>query len=287
MGERAERTLETRSIAKPWLFFALMFGWSWLFWSPVVFSGQSQLAFPGILLYALGGLGPPVAAIFLLYRVHPPEDRRGYWRRVVDARRIGLVWYAVILLLPLGWNILGILTGVLLGAPAPSFERAAELLGSPLSIVPFVAVVLLFGPLPEELGWRGYALDGLLERRSALAASLILGAVWALWHWPQFFMRDSYIGEAFPVGSAVFWVGWVLPTVAYSVMFTWIYNHTGRSILSAILFHFAANFWGELLTVRGEMVLYRSVWIVVMVIAVVSIWGPKTLTRRPSGAGAV
>lgn len=94
-------------------------------------------------------------------------------------------------------------------------------------------------------------------------------------------MQGSYIGEAFPVGSAVFWVGWVLPTVAYSVMYTWIYNHTGRSILSAILFHFAANFWGELLVVRGETVLYRSAWIVVLVIAIVLIWGPRTLTRRP------
>lgn len=164
----------------------------------------------------------------------------------------------VSLLLPLAWNVLGILTGELLGAPAPSFEGAAELLASPLSIVPFVAVVLLFGPLPEELGWRGYALDGLLERRSALAASLILGAVWALWHWPQFFMQGSYIGEAFPIGSAIFWAGWVLPTVAYSVMYTWIYHHTGRSILSAILFHFAANFWG-----------------------------PRTLIRRPGRAGTV
>jgi uncharacterized protein len=288
VAERGGQPHQEPSTAnKPWLFFALALGWSWLLWIPVAALGMSQLAFPGFALYALGGLGPTLAAIFLLYRAHQPGDRYDYWRRVVDFRRIGLIWYTVILLLPLAWNVLGILTGVLFGAPAPSFERAAELLGSPLSIVPFFVVVLLFGPLPEELGWRGYALDGLLWRRSALAASLILGAVWTLWHWPQFFMQDSYISEAFPMGSAVFWAGWVLPTVAYSVVYTWIYNHTGRSILSAILFHFAANFWGELLTVRGEMVLYRSVWIVVMVIVIVSIWGPRTLTRRPSQAGAV
>jgi membrane protease YdiL (CAAX protease family) len=154
----------------PWLFFALVLGWSWLLWIPIVLSGQSQLAFPGILLYVLGGLGPPLAAVFLLYRVQPLEDRRDYWRRVVDARRISPIWYAVICLLPLALNVLGILTGILLGAPAPSFERAGELLASPLSIVSFYLVVLLFGPLPEELGWRGYALDELQERQSALTA---------------------------------------------------------------------------------------------------------------------
>lgn len=149
-GARAPTPRSTRR--RPWLFFGLALGWSWVFWVPVVLSGESQLAFPGFLLYALGGLGPPVAAIFLLYRMHPPEDRRDYWLRVVDFGRIGLTWYAVIFLLPLAWNILGLLTGVLLGAPAPSSERAAELLASPLSIVLFVLVVLLFGPLPEELG---------------------------------------------------------------------------------------------------------------------------------------
>jgi hypothetical protein len=111
-------------------------------------------------------------------------------------------------------------------------------------------------------------------------ASLVLGCDWTLWHWPQFFMQDSYIAGAFPIGSAVFWVGWVLPTVLY----TWIYNLTGRMILSAILLHFMVNFWGELLSVRGEMVVYRSVWTVVVVIAIVLIWGPKTLRGRRGGA---
>ena len=94
-------------------------------------------------------------------------------------------------------------------------------------------------------------------------------------------MEDSYIAGAFPKGSAIFWTGWVLPTITSSVMYTWIYNRTGRSILSAIMFHFSTNFWGEVLAVRGEMVLYRSIWIVVLVILIVIIWGPKTLTRRP------
>jgi membrane protease YdiL (CAAX protease family) len=253
---RSEAHTDTRHLLRrPWLFFALALGWSWLLWIPVVLAGASQLAFPGFILCALGGLGPPAAAILLLYRMHQPQDRRDYWRRVVAFRRIGLAWYGLIVLLPVAWNILGILTVVLFGAPVPSFERTAELLSDPLYIVPFAAVVLLFGPLPEEHGWRGYALDGLSARHSALAASLILGATWALWHWPQFFMEDSYIAEAFPIGSA---------------------------ILSAILFHFSTNFWDEVLAVRGEMVLYRSIWIVVLVIVIVIVWGPETL-RRQSG----
>ena len=44
----------------------------------------------------------------------------------------------------------------------------------------------------EELGWRGYVLDRLQEKRSALVSSLILGVVWSLWHLPLFFVQGSY-----------------------------------------------------------------------------------------------
>lgn len=62
LRERAEviprpgTTSSTR--LRPWTYFALTLGWSWLLWLPVVLSGQTQLAFPGILLYALGGIEP-------------------------------------------------------------------------------------------------------------------------------------------------------------------------------------------------------------------------------------
>jgi len=58
-------------------------------------------------------------------------------------------------------NILALLLSVLAGSPLPEFETAKNLLFEPWRIIPFVVFILLYGPLPEELGWRGYALDGL------------------------------------------------------------------------------------------------------------------------------
>ena len=51
---------------------------------------------------------------------------------------------------------------------------------------PFAIFILLFGPLPEEMAWRGYALDGLQSKWNALEASLILGIAWTIWHLPLF-----------------------------------------------------------------------------------------------------
>ncbi|MCD4754081.1 MAG: CPBP family intramembrane metalloprotease [Anaerolineaceae bacterium] len=42
-------------------------------------------------------------------------------------------------------------------------------------------------PEPEEFGWRGYALPKLQDKYGPLAASLVIGIVWGIWHC-QFFL---------------------------------------------------------------------------------------------------
>ncbi len=84
----------------------------------------------------------------------------------------------------------------------------------------------------EELGWRGYALPGLQSRIGALPASLVIGVIWAAWHLP-FYADPS-------VHLLPFWTDFGLFTVtlvSQSVLATWIYNGTGRSVLATILYH--------------------------------------------------
>jgi uncharacterized protein len=105
----------------------------------------------------------------------------------------------------------------------------------PLAVLPvwFGLTVLFFGG-PEEPGWRGYALPRLQCRYNALAASLALGAVWALWHGPLWFMPDlGYQDLSYPL--------YVIQVMALCVVFTWLFNSTGGSVLLAVLMHAAAN----------------------------------------------
>ena len=100
-----------------------------------------------------------------------------------------------------------------------------------VSALDFVVFVLVVG---EELGWRGYALPLLLERRSAVTASLILGVLWGLWHLPTFLVPGTpQYGLPMPA--------FVLLTIEYSILMTWVYLHTKGSVLSATLFHGAIN----------------------------------------------
>jgi membrane protease YdiL (CAAX protease family) len=74
----------------------------------------------------------------------------------------------------------------------------------------------------------------LLEKGSALTASLILGALWGLWHLPTFLVPGTP-QYGLPL------VAFVLLTVEYSILMTWVFLHTHGSVLIATLFHGAIN----------------------------------------------
>jgi uncharacterized protein len=81
----------------------------------------------------------------------------------------------------------------------------------------------------EEIGWRGFALPHLQRRYSALTSSLIIGLAWGLWHWPNYlFPADSH-----------WWLLLALIPMALgtSVVFTWVYNSTGGSLLAVVVLH--------------------------------------------------
>ncbi|MHA1833521.1 MAG: methyltransferase domain-containing protein [Candidatus Baldrarchaeia archaeon] len=174
-------------------------------------------------------------------------------------------------------NTLALLLSVLTGSPWPEFETARNLLSEPWRIFPFVVFILLYGPLPEELGWRGYALDGLQARYDAFSSSLILGVVWSLWHLPLFFMKGQWQHDVLKFGTLNFWT-FIFSPIFLSILFTWIYNNTNRSTLSAILFHFMCNLSGNFIPLTEQSRLYSLILIIILSMVVTLIFGPETLT---------
>ena len=138
--------------------------------------------------------------------------------------RVGLPWYVIALGLPTVLSIATAGLSYLLGA-SKSIQVGA------LTVLELVLFVLVVG---EELGWRGYALPLLLEKRSAVTASLILGVLWALWHLPTFVVPGT---PQYGLPLAAF----VLLTIEYSILMTWVFLHTLGSVLIATLFHGAIN----------------------------------------------
>jgi membrane protease YdiL (CAAX protease family) len=270
-------------LSSPWAFFALALGWSWLFWIIVILLGISFETPMGLVLGLLGLLGPMVAGLTSIYVAHGKETRRDYWRRLVDVKRIGSRWYLVILLFVPVLFALAVAFDMLFGGTGASWEEPAlRIFAAPWSIIPFALSIILVGPL-EEFGWRGYVLDRLQERWSMLVSSLVLGVIWALWHLPLFFIKNSYQYNL-GAGSQSFWL-FMIGIIPLTVVFSWIFNNTGRSTLAAMLFHFMVNFTGELVALTPRAELYSILLWFAAAVVVVMAWRAKALRPAQSAPG--
>jgi membrane protease YdiL (CAAX protease family) len=45
--------------------------------------------------------------------------------------------------------------------------------------------------MSEEFGWRGYVLPRFQAKWNALVSSVVLGAIWASWHVPLWFIPEA------------------------------------------------------------------------------------------------
>lgn len=137
----------------------------------------------------------------------------------------------------------------------------------PLGVGALLLWFLTFG-LGEETGWRGFALPRLQRGRSALAATVILTAFWALWHLPQFF----YLFEP----SMAF--GWVIGLFAGAVLLTWLYNSARDSVLMVAIWHACFNFVAGSNAGVGALPAVVSAIVILWAVAVIARTGPKHLT---------
>jgi membrane protease YdiL (CAAX protease family) len=93
-----------------------------------------------------------------------------------------------------------------------------------------IALVVLFfvTNFGEEIGWRGYALPKLQDRMSPLAAAVVLGLVWAVFHWVALAGNDTPL--AYIAVSTVH-------LVAISVFMSYIFNRSRESVPAVALAH--------------------------------------------------
>jgi membrane protease YdiL (CAAX protease family) len=209
------------------IFFVVTYVVAWAFWVPLVILQERVAPALDLVLKILGSATPSVLAIVLVAHLQGRGEVRRLLRRLLIGR-VNIGWYAAIVALT-ALPVLAVWVSTLLGAPTPVVAAT----------VPGVLSVFLFSIFPgsalgEELGWRGFALPRLQARRSALTASLIVGAVWGTYHFPLFLLGS-------PVRPFALFLPFALSCVIMSVFYTWMYNGTGGSLLLAVLLHAATN----------------------------------------------
>lgn len=188
--------------------------------------------------------------------------------------RVGWRWYIIALFLyPVVLASAVLLNGVWTQTPIDFSEVFAhKIFGTHANLAALVLPYFIFDFLTngEEMGWRGYVLPRLQARHSALVSSLILGMIWAFWHFPRYLA---------PGNSVSF--GWMFVKVlADAVIYTWVYNSTRGSLLLTTILHAAGNTAGVFLPIANtqsaeHLDVYITAIVFLIVIATVIAFFPK------------
>ncbi len=154
-------------------------------------------------------------------------------------------WLVLAAILPL--PVVGAITALSLGVPGVTFDSSLNLpahFGLPSG--PFWTLVALSGMVGvgatvngvlafgEEFGWRGYLLWELAPL-GFWKASLVIGAVWGIWHAPLIIAGHNY--PSFPV-IGVF--AFTITCIAMAPLFTYLVVRS-QSVLPAAIFHGVFN----------------------------------------------
>lgn len=251
-------------------YFALTFSVSWIgalaVAAPYLTRYQSLPKMAGILMFPAMLLGPSSVGIVMTRIVDGRSGLRDLFSRMLPGR-IPAHWYAALFIPPA--LILTVLfcfkTFV-----SPNYAPNRFLLG------------ILFGVpagLLEEIGWTGYAFPKMRSHHNELAASIVLGLLWSLWHLPVI----DYLGAATPHGNywLPFFLVFAVAMTAMRVLICWIYTNT-HSVLMAQLMHVSST--GSLVVLSaprltpGQEVLWYGVY-------GVSLWLAVAIVAKACGKG--
>lgn len=231
-----------------WGYIIAVFGWSGLFYLPSFLVPSSFLT---TLMRYLAGAGPLVMGIGWTYAMQSKTELRRYWLQATTFNKTRLQWYALSVIIVPVLTFIAVVIDRISGGDGGIFRSFSTVGG----FLTFLVIMLVFGPLPEELGWRGYALPQLIKQLTPLSASILLGSVWAIWHLPLFFIPGTY-QAGLGVGSSLFWL-FLVSLLFDSIVITWIFINTNSNTLTAIVYHFMTNVVGELFYLSPSARFYR------------------------------
>ena len=268
MIAKIEKSSKNKS---PLKFFIIVYGLSIPLWLIEMMMDVKRSALNFSVTDILAAFTPLIAATILVYKEEGRIGINKLFKRIFDFNGIKKkAWYVPIIFLPFALYLLIFIIIYLMKLPLPSTFDI------PFKSIPFLFMLFFIGAICEEIGYMGYAIYAMQERFGALKASVFMGILWAIWHYPSIIQQ----------GHGLIWIAWAtLGTVAVRVLIVWIYNNTGKSLFACILFHTMLNIGRPLFPqddMHNPLVDYPYIhYSVIAIIAsiVVFLWGSKTLAR--------
>jgi len=258
-------------------FYLITFGLSWSVLLIAHFAFNDSLG-----VQWLGIIFPALTALVLTFALEGKSALEVLIRRLF-IWRVHPALYALVLLLPVLWTIGTVMLNHVY-AETNTYNLIVWLQSLPSSLPALLGLGLLFAVLiaGEEIGWRGYALPRLLSRYGVWKASILVGFFWGLWHIPAALDPTNVLNRA-PLHLSI--PLFILGTIEYSFIYTWLWQKTGGSLLIVCLFHgfydvfnsYAASFYPFVIT---------RYWLqlIVLLALLVLIYGIRTGGKMPGAS---
>lgn len=224
------------------LFIITCYAISWGCWIPVLDKIESDpfnSPLSVLLLFFIGAYSPTITGIFLTAFFDGKNGLKDLKARL-RIKKAETKWVLISLIAgPILYGLAFFCYHVFNG-------QVGEVNYGLLPWIPIVFIVpIIFGPLAEELGWRGFVLPLLCPKEQPLRSSIIVGMIWALWHAPLFWAKSGTAISGFEVTLpliALFFIA----VIGSSFIYTWVFNKTLGNISIAILLHLSMNASGTI-----------------------------------------
>lgn len=209
-------------------------------------------------------------------RFRPAESISSLLRRQFS--RVGVLDFAVPMVMQIAIAALSLYIVLSLTGEALANLRFVQVAG----IVPLIITNITSGPMGEELGWRGYALDELQKTHTLFVSSILVGVLWGLWHFPLWLV-SGYQGLDLIAYSGSFLLG----IISFSVFISFFYSRS-RNILVAVWIHFLFNVLLQLALLSDIRLLLLTVSVLYLLVGAVLVLSHRELffDRGRSSAGS-
>lgn len=214
------------------VFVAVTFGVSWSIWGAMLAAGLRVV--PGGTVSHLPALVGPFLGAVAASALSGERPRVARLLRSLVAWPRRPVLVLLLVLAPLAVSLVTLMAG-----PWPAAGAFLAYPGVPPGWPALAGIlfVLLLNGFGEEAGWRGFLLPALLPRLGAFRATLVVAAVWMLWHLPLFWLNAAMAGLVGPV-----LLGWMVGLLLGAFALTHLWLLSGGSILALAVWHVAYDY---------------------------------------------
>ncbi|OPJ64362.1 CPBP family intramembrane glutamic endopeptidase [Clostridium oryzae] len=169
------------SKSKIFRFLLLTFAISWLCWGSIIVANQFELLPYGtpltMIIFGIGGNGAPIASYILLRKWGEIDGFKDFLKRNFGFK--ASTWH---------YGLILILLAIHFVIPILLMSTNRKM---PIYFGVLLIPILIFGGGLEEIGWRGILQPHLETFNSFITSTIIVAAIWSIWHLPLWFIRGA------------------------------------------------------------------------------------------------